>query len=335
MQPIKLQTTVPIVLGLLLSFSAKANATDFNLGVAANYNLFATSGNVDQTSIDQFNSDTEGPVAAAENITLSGFSIGASLPTNYSGVALVAGGNLNLSNGYVNGIAVYGGGTNGNTVTLVGSSSAGSSNDVTGGPLSPIQDATLINSIDFSAADTSLQKLSDSYANDSENGNVQVTGGGGTITLTGPSNSNTEVFNLTASQLADATDLVINADPNAEVIINVSNNIPGQTAATLGGSSGLGIQLTGTSEQNVLYNFSTATTLSSNEVDIQGDVLAPDAAFTFNNGQVNGNVVVASFDGDAQINDPALSTPEPGSLVGLGSLALLSSFCLRRKAKKV
>lgn len=320
MQPIKLQTTVPIVLGLLLSFSAKANATDFNLGVAANYNLFATSGSVDQTSIDQFNSDTEGPVAAAENITLSGFSIGASLPTNYSGVALVAGGNLNLYSGYVNGIAVYGG-TNGNTVTLVGSSSAGSSNDVTGGPLSPIQGTP----INFSTADSTLLASSTAYASETTNGTITVTGG--TITLQGNSTSGTDVFNVTQAQLVSATVLNIDADPNATVIINVSGTSP-----TL---NSYDITINGTSEQNVLYNFYQATTLTASAVNIPGTVLAPLAAFSFNNGQANGNVVVASFDGDGQINDPALSTPEPGSLVGLGAVALLSSFCLRRKAKKV
>jgi len=329
MQPIKLQTTVPIVLGLLLSFSAKANATDFNLGVADNYNLFATSGTVDISSgggdVTQTDSDIQGAVAAAGNITLTNFSVGALLPSNYSGPALVAGGNLTLDSGYVNGTAYYGGSSSSNSITAVGSPPGNTS-------LTPTQ-GSLIN---FANADSYLQTLSTSYASETTNGTTSAPGNG-TITLTGHSNTGIDVFTVTTEQLASATDLVINADPNATVIINVTG-----TSATLGigngpggTNAGIGIQINNTSEQNVLYNFYQATSLQAQGVGILGTVLAPQAAFTFNNGQADGNVVVASFDGTGQINDPALTTPEPGTLVGLGSVALLSSFCLRRKAKKV
>jgi len=316
MQPIKLQITVPIVLGLLLSFSAKANATDFNLGVAANYNLFATSGSVDETGvaqgdITQISSDTEGAVAAAGNITLSNFSVGALLPSNYSGDALVAGGSLTLSDGYINGNAVYG-----TTYSISPQYSVGALSFTQGTP---------INFTGTNGADAYLQNASTAYSLKTANGTTTQTGG--TITLQGTSSSGTDVFNVTQAQLASATVLNIDADPNATVIINVSGTSP-----TL---NSYDITINGTSEQNVLYNFYQATTLTASAVNIPGTVLAPLAAFSFNNGQANGNVVVASFDGDAQINDPALSTPEPGSLVGLGAVALLSSFCLRRKAKKV
>jgi choice-of-anchor A domain-containing protein len=63
-----------------------------------------------------------------------------------------------------------------------------------------------------------------------------------------------------------------------------------------------GITVRGTSRQKVLYNFAAATSLNAGNLGVAGSILAPRAATGFTNGQVNGNLIAASFTGTAALN---------------------------------
>jgi len=284
--------SVPILLGLSLGFSQKASAT--NLGLAGNYNLFAT-GNVTQA-----NSDIDGALAAGGSVNLSSFDVGNNLTSSQissiGGNVLVAGGNVTLTNGQVNhGNVVYGGTYSGSSATILNGT---------------VSKGTPIN---FSATGASLQSLS---ANLSTLTPIETVTTGGAITLNGT--GSLEVFDVSGLALSSASSFTINASTGATVVVNVNG---------LNDSLGnLGFTYTGTNQQDVLFNFYQATSLTTGSID--GSILAPQAAFTFPEGSVQGNVVVASFSGDGEVenypfqgNLPS-SVPEPspflGSLMAVG-----------------
>lgn len=88
---------------------------------------------------------------------------------------------------------------------------------------------------------------------------------------------------------------------------------------------------------NLLFNFSKATTLTDSNVSIFGSVLAPGAALQFGYNHDNGSLIGASLNGHVEMhNDPfegplPQADPEPSSLVpmGIGSLVLVLALRLR------
>ncbi len=303
--------SVPIVVILALGFSQKANAT--GLGVASDYNVFTT-GNINQ----QY-TDIEGKLAAGGNVNFVG-SIGSNLATN-SGNVVVAGNNLTLSNGQVsNGNAVYG-----------GSANVASNEGFPNGKLSQG------NPIDFNAGGDELRSLSKNLASLTPNGKTTVESWGG-IDLTG-SNSQLNVFNLDGSALSKTNNFTISSNSGSTVVVNVSG-----TTVSL---QNFGFNISGTNTQNILYNFYEATNLTASGIGIEGSILAPLANFTFNNGHVDGNVVVASLTGNGeshnylfQGNLPSTQNtgqpkkvPEPANLVGLGLIAAILGLSRRQSDK--
>jgi len=304
--------SVTILVVTALGLSQKASAT--GLGVASDYNVFTI------RNINQQSTDIEGKLAAGGNVNFVG-GIGSKLATN-SGNVVVAGNNLTLSNGQVsNGNAVYG-----------VSANIASNEGLPNGKLSQG------NPIDFNAAGTQLESLSQSLASLTPNGTTTVNKWGD-INLTG-SDSQLNVFNLDGSALSKTNNFTINSNSGSTVIVNVSG-----TNVSL---SNFGFNISGTNQQHILYNFYQATTLTASGVGIQGSILAPLANFTFNNGQVNGNMVVASLSGKGEFHNylfqgnlpstqgtstPKKPTtqdtstpkkvPEPANLVGLGLIAAI------------
>jgi choice-of-anchor A domain-containing protein len=309
------QLSILILLGLSLGFSQKATATSNALGVASNYNVF-TIGNFSES-----NTDVEGALAAGGNITFSNSSIGANLTssqlTSLNGDAVVAGGNVSLINGQVDGgSVVYEGTLNTSGETLShGSSKVTSTN-------SPIN---------FSSAATSLKSLSTSLDALATTGTPKTSSGAITLTGTG----SLEVFDLSGSTLASANGFTINAAAGATVVVNISG-----TSDSL---PNFQMTINGTSEEDVLYNFYQATTLTDNSTGIDGSILAPQANVTFGYVNVNGNVVANSVTGNAQFNDllfqgnlsqqTVTHVPEPSNLVGLGLVALISCYSYRQGKK--
>ncbi|HEY9849636.1 MAG TPA: choice-of-anchor A family protein [Leptolyngbyaceae cyanobacterium] len=319
----QVKLAAPIAASLLaLSFSTQAHAA--SLGVASDYNVF-TLGNFNQTS-----TDVEGKLAVGGNATFTGgFGVGSRLSSN-SGNVLVTGGNLNLNNGQVyNGNAIYGGTAN---VSGVGFPSGNLSQ---GNPL------------DFNAAGDYLKGLSSYLGSLTSNGTKNIAYGG--ISLTG-SDSNLNIFNLSASDLASANSFNINVANGSTVVVNVS----GATASM----QYFGFNINGSPEnaqrQKVLYNFYEATNLNATGIGIQGSILAPLAAVNFNNGQINGHLIAASLTGngeshnylfngtlpDVPSNDDEVdpetvkSVPEPSVLLSLGLVSSLLGVVRRQRQRQ-
>jgi choice-of-anchor A domain-containing protein len=251
------------------------------LGVANDYSAFVLH------DANLFNSDVEGRVAVGGNATITAYAVGDHV-TNSNGTRddLIVGGNLNASNGQVFfGNVVYGG--------------TGTVADNFGHPNGTVRQQAGV--IDFAAAESSLDALSDSYAGMAATGTL--VNQFGTIILNG--HAGTNVFNVPASTLATANDLRINAPAGATVIVNVT----GTTAQM----QFMGYHLLGGIDKDgVILNFPQATSVTFQGIGIFGNVLAPRAAVNFSNGQINGALVASSWTGYGQVNFPQQpQTPPP------------------------
>ena len=308
----QLVAPLSIAATMVLGISAQANAID--LGIASDYNIFVLG------DVNQSNTDSEGKVAIGGNVTLSDFYAGMNLPQDgNNGDVLIVGKNLAFQNGQVRGNAVYGETGELTNVTLED-----------GGTLR--QD----NPIDFAAASQELQALSQFLGGLEATGTPEIAHGG--ITLTG-SDEDENIFHLNASDLSTASSFNIDVTPGSTVIVNISGN-----AASLQ-NFGFNFNDDIDQRQNIIYNFYEAGELSASGIGIQGSILAPFAAFDFNNAQINGNLITASLTGGGQSNnylfngdlpDPISETvPEPATLAGLGLVAALGVASRRKGKQKV
>ncbi|QVL33662.1 choice-of-anchor A family protein [Telmatocola sphagniphila] len=259
--------TKKVTLNLTALESRALMATNV-LGVASGYNGFFFN------NYDASYSDVQGKLAAGGNVSLTGYSVGDKISN--AGPELVVGGNLNFTNGQVDGGGVtYGGtlttkwfGTNGGTIS---------------------QKSGVV---DFAAAQASLTSTSEALANKPSNGTVVNQWGG--LILTGTS-TGTNYFSLNASQLSSSWGITINAPAGSTVIVNVH----GMSASM----KFMGFQLQGgVTADHVLLNFVDAQSLVLDGVGIQGSILAPNANVKFDNGQINGTLVANSMCGYGQLN---------------------------------
>lgn len=297
---------------MVLSFSTQASA--FTLGPAQDFNVFVF-GDVQQT-----HTDVEGRMAVGGNAFLTGYGVGDKL-TNSHGTRndLIVGGDLTYNSGQVfNGNAVYGG--------------TGQISSQVGFPNGSYYQGT---PIDFTVARQQLLGLS-TYL-----GNLTPTGATsfefGQIALNG-TGSGLNVFNVSAAQLSTANSFTINASADATVVVNIT----GQDITF----NNLGFSLKGVNKQKVLYNFVDATKLSSSGATIAGSVLAANAAYDFNNGNIEGTLIAGALTGNGEAHnylfqgdipqtppDREPSTvPEPATLAGLGLVAV-AGVGTRRKNK--
>jgi len=251
------------------------------LGVASNFSAFYFE------NVNAFYSDIQGRVAVGGNATFTGYSVGDKL-TNSHGTRddLIVGGNLDYTNGQVfNGNTVHGG--------SVHTASFGSPNGTVkqGTPL------------DFGAAKTELTNLSNGWKAMPATGSVS--NWYGAITLKG-ANAGANVFNMTAAQLWDANGLTIKAPAGSTVVVNVSG-----TDARM---QFMGFNLEGVKQENVVFNFNQATKLQMQGIGLKASVVAPNAAFQFDNGAIHGTVVAKSMCGYGEIeytNPEIHCTPPP------------------------
>jgi len=240
------------------------------LGVASAFNLFSLG------PITASNAGPGGRVAGAGNMTLSSYNIGSVL-TNSNGTRddLIGGANITFSNGQVaNGNAVYVGT---GTFTSVGFSHG-----------SHRQGSVL----DFTTAGTYLRNAATFWSGLATNGTI--TWQYNQYTLTG-SNANLNIFNISGPNLAQATSVTINVPAGSTALVNVSG-----TNISL---HNFGMTVNGTNRQNLLFNFAPATSLNLSGIAVEGSVLAPSALVSVSNGQVNGNLIAAAFNGSGQVNN--------------------------------
>jgi choice-of-anchor A domain-containing protein/uncharacterized repeat protein (TIGR01451 family) len=249
-------------------FNTGTEFTQFDLGVASDYNVFAL------CSVNFPSSDSECKVAVGWDAYLQAYSVGDKLPSN-SGDALVVGRNLTFVSGAVyNGNVVYGISTN-----------LPQSNVSIDGDL--IQDP---NRIDFGAAALYLKSLSAQLSSYAINGTTTFQWG--TLTLEG-THPTLNVFEVSGDDLTASHTVKIDVPNGSVVVVNISGNDITWTG---------GLTVEGTAINNVLYNFYEATFITIEGIDIQGSVLAPCATIDFKSGVINGQMIAKYIIGRGQFN---------------------------------
>lgn len=232
----------------------------------ADYNLFVLG---DYT----LGTDVQGKVAAGGDISMTHFSVGVGLPDSNISNALVAGGNLTLTNGAVWGDTWYGGALSANSVTFT------RGNVAQGSP------------IDFIYEGARLRVLSSRLAGLAANGTTTRESWGG-IMLHGTDPS-VNVFQVPASAFNGAVLLSIDAPAGSLAVVNISGT--SVTLPSMGHSFGGGID-----QRGVVFNFLEANVINASGLGIWGTVLAPYADVRFSNGSFDGGLYARSMTGYAE-----------------------------------
>lgn len=282
-----------------------------------------------------YNSDVEGALAVGGDLTLNKYGIGLELPESSSVLPLSVGGDVAIRDTRIyNGHAVA-------TGEIDIDDTVGLYND-------PYTSNTHLfyqaSSYDFTAINEEVRFLSEIWSGYSQNGVTTVnrnTTDIWNITFTGTSLVNT--FSISADDISAANkSIYLDFPTNSFNIINVYGEVANLFNTGFYGADGAEIRENqpgiyrndGSAFNNVLFNFVDATELNMFNIGIKGSILAPYAATTFYEGQINGNLIVKSLtspDGQntGQINNyrfgDLVEVPEPLtiSLLGLTILCLI------------
>ena len=361
---------------ILVASLSPAPVSAGNLGVAADYNIFALadfvqhgtdslgrvavggkfdpggkvgSGVLDGTSSYTVASSNPTSTAATPNLVVGGNF--RNTGTTLSGDAWVqgnaffqgptvtgnitTGGNLTASGGgFVNGNISYGG-------TLYNNEGykfwGGTSTHLTSAPTAPFN---------FTTEGNNLKQLSTTLGVMAGTGSVQFTGNArtntlGGFTLTG-TNSTQDIFHINGADLALANSMTINAVAGETIVLDINGSTDRM--------AGFSIILNNIDNHHLLYNFTDATSLTINNISIQGTVLAPFANVDFAGGNIDGTMIANSvmgigeshsfsFTGNvnllpAAVNVPHATVPEPSTLVSACVGLLMVGFAVRRKISK-
>lgn len=272
---------------LALLVATQAGAISIDLGPATGYNIFI------KENFNQPGAGSQGKVAVGGNANIGQYEVAVNYtpgtwrggekfwtdPGQHSDV-LVVGGNLTTTQwawGNVKG-----------NVVLGGELTAGSSkNAVLGTTTKDVP-------IDFNSAFEQFNLLSQSLAQQGNTGALDFKYNNWLI-LDGQSENDVYFSNITGQMLASATDLTASGlDKNDTLVINVSGkNI--QFDSLNYGQREAFARLE-TSASNILYNFFEAESISFSG-GIRGNILAPNADFTFLQGDLSGQVIAKSWTG--------------------------------------
>lgn len=294
-----------------------AKAVEIDLSEAEGFNLITWSDAVLK------NSDTEGRVAVGGNATFGSYSIGnSSLLDNPLTASLVVGGNLDASGGgQVYHGSVYTGGTY--------SSPGYNINSAIGSVLQEGLGKTGV-PFDFASAQASLTGKSTTWGGFSANGSSNELWS--TLTLEG-FEAGLNIFNIDAATLDLARTLEILVPTGARALINVSGSIVEFSNKGITGSH----DATGT-----LFNFFEASELNMVGIGVTGSILAPLADLNFTSGQVDGQVIVNSFDGaswgsgelhNVLFNGERTLVPDSGSTLVLSTIAIAGLLAFKRRRR--
>lgn len=278
-----------------LTITGEANVSNltttyYDLGPATGFNLFVLQ------DLTQPSSDTQGKAAVGRNASLANYSVGDQLSYPFGAEdVLIVGNNLTYMSGHIyNGNVVYGNSTN---LPL-------NSVSITGGTLR--QD----NPVDFAAASVYLLNLSNQIGLLTANGTTTFEWGGFTLTGTNPF---LNVFTVSGSDMTNANSMAINVPNGSVVVVNVTG-----TSMSWHG----GLTVSGTSIENVLYNFPDALNLNISGIDVRGSVLAPKASVNFPAGVINGQMICKNFTGSGQMNNTMFigSVPTPMAVTNIAEV---------------
>jgi choice-of-anchor A domain-containing protein len=277
---------VPIITAMgqtSVTFYAKDLAGNYELARTIEINRVPPPSNCQQISLRDFNlfltgdytggTDIRGKVAVGGNIEMTNFSVGAGLAADDLDNVLVAGGELNISNGGIFGNAHYGTSTTANQTTTFyrGSLSQGE----------PVA---------FAWRSWEVSTLSSDLAYADQTGTTTVTNWGG-VFLSG-NKAKLNVFNVDASAFTNAVYLSISAPAGSHVVVNVW----GETVRF----ANFGHSYSGVDQTGILFNFPFTTELTAYNYGFWGTVLAPYAHVDFNRGSFDGGIYAASFSGNAE-----------------------------------
>lgn len=240
--------------------------------------------------IHQNGSDTEGRMAAGGNIYLSDYSVGLKL-SNSNGTRndLISGDTIFFTNGKVE---------NGNALS-VNDSVFG--NDVEF-PHGSYKKGSEIN---FPALNAILTNNSTNLAALSSNGTATLAYSA--LSFNGSLNSN--IFNVSSSDLSNASNIQFNVPSSSTVLINVTGNTVNL--------QNVGFDMNGVLPSNVLFNMPNVTNLNMSGLSMRGSLLAPLAHVNFNNAVMQGNIAANTLDGNAQFNTGQFNTaPFTGCIGG-------------------
>jgi choice-of-anchor A domain-containing protein len=190
-------------------------------------------------------------------------------------------------------------------------------------------------STDIVNASTSLTALS---------GATTVSSTGGTINIT-LSKNGLNVIDLNIANGATITGINI-TNANGVTPTGLVINVNGDSLNFNGGSFNLG----SLANNQVLFNFGNATTLSLQNLAFEGALLAPLATVNFSSGHIDGALIANNYNGPGQINyvgfnDPlptyqisgsgsggtVVATPEPGTIALFATGALMIGLFFRRR----
>jgi choice-of-anchor A domain-containing protein len=279
-------TALVIACGMLFA-AAPARADSFSLGEAGEYNLFVFG------SINSYNTDTEGRVAAGGSVMLTGYGVGSSLGSSFTGSSLVVGGSLGYTNGQVFAGNVEVGGTA--SLTSVGTSSTAT-----------VSDNVSKLSVSFNDEKQNLTQLSQDLASQQATGSAELEYGG--IKVSGDGVSDVQIFYLEAEDLLNANswaNFLSSIPDDSNVIFNVS----GENVSI----SNQGMQALSLISDRVLFNFFEAKILTLSSIGFEGSILAPNADVAAYNGNVEGTLIANSFTGTMEFHNNLFTPPETGT----------------------
>ncbi len=241
------------------------------------FNLVALSGNVTRTR------DVAGAIAAAGGIGTTSFNI------NYEGrheVALIAGQNIALIDGTVNGGVHYGTSLSLTRVTF---------------PSFPAPGApTVPPPVVFSASKDRLNAMSAALARYYPATKVSLSNGEMNFVGTDPE---INVFSVAGPELQDVRSFKFSLPHGAYAIINVSGRYPIFRWAGFSGTFDPG---------RTLWNIPNASMMRIESVGFMGSILAPNAYATFLWGSIRGTAVVAQAEAEVEMYDDPFSIPALG-----------------------
>jgi choice-of-anchor A domain-containing protein len=301
----KFLTTTLFLTGLFVISDATANLLD--LGVAGQFNAYILG------DMSASNSDVQGTLAVGGNLTLNNYGIGQSLTSLQNGSdSVIAGGTMSITNARI----YYGNAVSGIQSSLgntVGFYNDPYTNNIIGGYRTG-------SPIDFASVNQDLINTSANWGGVAANGTSVTENSYGNLTLSG-SNTGVNIFDLTAQELASASSFWLDIPDNAYALINVDGaNVSMSNFGFFRTVNGQRVQVADGGRdsfltQTVLFNLFGATSLTMDAVGIEGSLLAPLAATTFYNGQIDGNLIVGSLNAPpsgyntGQVNDVPLLVP--------------------------
>ncbi|MEO1367069.1 MAG: choice-of-anchor A family protein, partial [Acidobacteriota bacterium] len=261
----------PEAIGVILDDDAASGCVGEPLDLAGDFNLFVFG------DLIQSYTDVEGRVAVGGAAQFQSYEVGNRLTAVAGDLgSLVVGGSVTFSDGTVRaGDLVHGGAAQLVRVNI------------------PDGQLTQASPIDFAAERTRYESMSLALAAAEVNGVTDVKPWGA-ITLTG-TDAELNVFGLPSSDLASSVGLTIDVPAGSTALVNVDG------AAVTMQNFGFFLQ-NGAGRERVVFNLHGATSLTMQGIGVQGSILAPFAAVQFSNGDVDGSLVAASFQGSGHLN---------------------------------